>query len=547
MLAPTERPRRWFTIAVVAIFVLASAWRAVMAAALPVISRDGVLFCWYARDLGQQGFAFLRTPDAQQHPLFPVLILATHKVARTLGAPDGPLTWQRSGQLVCWLAGLAVVALSGLLARRLVRRLQLPLDERVTMLVAMLMAAALDLNVWLSADVMSDQVHLALYLAAVWLLLKLNRLPAVLLCGVLAGLAFLTREEGLMPAVGGCAVLLAQRKRFGLRRTAGRGLVLLAGFLVCAGPYWAAVGRFSTKKDPVQWLREEAAAADVQPGPDAPTADAPGTAIPMLARLEIVELHWYQVVPFALYKLLRAGRVVLILLALLPLLNVRRRLLDPVLIGFTTCLAGHFVLTLGLASHYGYLSPRHMLVIVMLLAPLAAMLLGRVVHLAWANRRPASGVLAILVCLAPLLAYALRVPNSKDAFLAGAARWLVQYDPEHETKRLLGGTSTRRIAFYADMAWEHWPETPADYDGLRDQLRGLAPGYFAIEVAGEAGQGDQKEREGNRELVTHLEDDAELGATLVRVLQQPGPDGSELWLFEVAPAGPGPAEDRTPS
>ena len=34
----------------------------------------------------------------------------------------------------------------------------------------MLMAALLDRNVWLSADVMADQVHLAFYLAAAWLL-----------------------------------------------------------------------------------------------------------------------------------------------------------------------------------------------------------------------------------------------------------------------------------------------------------------------------------------------------------------------------------------
>jgi hypothetical protein len=173
-----SRGSRWFPWVVLAILILAGLWRAIMAALLPAISRDGVTFCWYARDLGEQGVAYLRTPAAQQHPLFPALILAVQRPAGWLGAPDTPLTWQRSGQVVCWVAGMAVIGLTGAIAVRLVRRLGLPLDERLAALLAMLMASVLDLNTWLSSDVMSEQVHLALYLAAVLLLLKLEGLPA---------------------------------------------------------------------------------------------------------------------------------------------------------------------------------------------------------------------------------------------------------------------------------------------------------------------------------------------------------------------------------
>ncbi len=513
-----------------------------MAAALPVISRDGVVFCAYARALDAQGWAYLRTPETRQHPLFPVLILAVRRAAGGLGAPDTPMTWQRSGQIVSWTAGMAVIALTGLLTARFIRRLQLPVHEHSTVLLAMLLAAVLDQNVWLSADVMSDQVHLAFYLAAACLLLKLESASAALGVGVLAGLAFLTRPEGLMPVIGGLAVLATQRKRTAWRPLSGRAALLLLGFVVCALPYWLAVGRLSAKKDPRDWLPREGAAVvkscTTVAVNRAPVADEDGDAPPgtALARLTTVDLRWHQVVPFALYKLLRAGRVIVVLLAVLPLVNLRRRLLGPELIGLSTCAAGHFALTLILLSHYGYLDPRHTLVIVMLLVPLAALFLGRVLHLLRQRGQTWLSALVLTACVLPLAAYAARVPNRQDRFLADAPRWLTGHDPNLSSKRLVGGSSTRRIAFYADLRWEQWFEDPHDVQSLRAQLLSGGPGYFAIEVDPADSDRRDSERGGNRELVKRLLADAEIAAHLRLVHTQAGPDGSELQLFEFLPA-----------
>ncbi|MCK4341118.1 MAG: glycosyltransferase family 39 protein [Phycisphaerae bacterium] len=562
MSAASKRSYRYF---VIGILVLAGTWRIVIAAVLPTISRDGVVFCWYARDLGQQGLAYLQTPPAQQHPLFPALILGVQRTALAFGAADSPLTWQRSGQVICWLAGMAVVGLAGALAGRLVRRLELPLDERTTVAGAMLLAALLDLNVWLSSDVMSDQVHLAFYLAAVWLLLKLDSLPAALGCGLFAGLAFLTRQEGFLPVLAGLFVLIKLRRQIARRKLAARAAVLLLGFLICAGPYWSVVGRFSTKKDPRDWATpatlsprinvDEAEATTcsivnrqpsivnpqpsiVNPQPSIvnPRISVDRAQAATLARLETFDLPWYKLLPHALYKLLRGGRVVVPLLALIPLINLRKRLLAPPLLGVTTCAAGHFALTLILLDRHGYLSTRHMLVIVMLLVPFAAMLLGRVLLLTRQRGRSWLGSLILAVCLLPLVAYALRTPNAKDRFLVSATRWLVAHDPDVASQRLLGGGSTRRIAFYADMRWERWPENTEEYEALCAQIRGCVPGYFAIELAGEETEVDQYEREGNRELIDKLLGDEQIAPHLNHVHTQPGPDESELYLFKLQPA-----------
>jgi hypothetical protein len=492
-----------------------------------------VTFCWYARDLGADGLSYLHSPQAHQHPLYPAAILVVQRAARALGAADAPLTWQRSAQAVSWLAGMTVVALVGVLTARLVRRLALRVDEGGAALAAMLWTALLDLHVWLSSDAMSDELHLAFYLAAVIVLLKLDTLRASLACGVLAGLAFLTRPEGAVPMLGGLAMLAACWRQSGARPLLARAAVLALGFLLCATPYWCLVGRLSAKKNPVDWLRSEAVACEERykvtfdPRPEPAGAEARA---PALAKLEPVAPRWYALLPHALYKLFRAGRVLIPLLALLPLRELRKRLVGPVLAGWTTSLAAHFGLTLVLLQHYGYLDPRHMLVPVTLLVPLAAMLVARVLSLLTDLRWFWAVAAVLLACYVPPAAYALRVPNSKDRFLVDAAGWLKASDADVRAKRLLSGGSPKRIAFYADMRWESWAEKPEEYPVLARQVRVGGPGYLAIET------GAGFEREGNRELVDKLLDDRHLARYLGAVQVRPGPDRTTvLYFIELRP------------
>lgn len=517
--------RHWLWIA--SILLVAGVWRAVVAFHLPALSRDGVTFCWYARALGEQGAAYLRTPAAQQHPLYPLLILGAQRTARACGAPDSPWTWQRSGQAVAWLAGLAVVALTGALTARLARQLELPIDRRSAVLLAMGMATLLDVNVWLSADVMSDQVHIAFYLAAVLMLVNLDSWRVALGCGLCAGLAFLTRQEGFLPVAAGLLTVAAWARTASAtaaRATRGqlatRALALLAGFLLLAAPYWMTVGRFSTKKDPLDVLRQPVArTADAAPRQTAGTLTNSVT-----------------LVPRALYKVLRAGRVVIPLLAVLPLLSLRGRLWRRELAGWSTCLVGHFILGTLLLGRYGYLDPRHVLIVVMLLLPLAAMQLSRAVSLLCELHRPGRAAALAALLLLPLALYSLRLPNAKEGFLVDAARWLVAHDPGIKTKRLLCASSPRRTAFYADMQWDVWYDDFLDYADLARRLKSGPPGYFAIEVVTTGDERKSSETTGNRDIVNRLTNDPEVTPHLRQVHAVPSLRGTELLLFELRPA-----------
>lgn len=487
--------RRGHLIGATVVVAIAALWRIALAAQMPVMSRDGVVFCRYAESLGAQGIAWLRDPEAQQHPLFPALLLGGERLALRVGVSPGPVTWQVTGQVVCCLAGLAVVVLVGAITARLVVLLELPVDDRSARLCAMALAALLDLNLWLSADVMSDQVHLALYLAAVRLALPSWSAWRLALAGATAGAAFLTRQEGFLPVVATLIALLLGARVLKLRRTMTGAAAVLLAFLAVAGPYWSVVGRFSTKKDPAKWFEEVAAVT----APEARSREARSPEREhgaTLAKLQTRDVTWYAALPQVLLELLRAGRVVVPLLSLLPLANLRARWLDPRLAVVLACIGGHTAMVTLLLDRYGYLATRHMLVVVMLLMPFAAMFLARVFEIAALRGSVWLAAAAAVFALGPLLAYAFRVPNGHEVYLREAARWLRERTDAGEA--LVSGSSGRRIAFYADRPWRQWSETPEDQAGLAALLRDCGRGYFAVET------GPGFERRGNDALVAAL-------------------------------------------
>lgn len=517
--------RRAAGIAAAVILVVGGVWRAVLAFELPAVSRDGVVFIQYARALGEHGPAFLRDPSAQQHPLFPILLLAGQRLAAAAGAPDTPILWQTVGQVICWIAGMAVVVLCGAIATRLTVELALPLDRRVAALGAMALAALLDFNQWLSADVMSDQVHLALYLGAVLLALRLASVARAAACGMLTGLAFLTRQEGFLPLIAALFAMLLMMQRVGWRAATARSAALVVGFVLLAGPYWATVGRFSTKKDPAEWFGGERAS---WPAPDGSSLAYGGA--PSLAKLELLDLPWYDLLPNVLYTILRAGRVVIPLLALPPLLSLRRRLLEPPLAVVMTCIGGHLAMVTLLLDRYHYLHQRHTLVIVGLLTIFAALLVARLLDYARQHRSATLALVVAAVALGPLVPFALRVPNRQEAYLRTAAEWLTsQYHAARELV-LLSGSSGRRIAFYADTRWELWSETPDDATGLAQQMRAIGRGVFAIET------GDGFERRGNDALLHQMVSEGLPGVRVDALCSFPTLDGNALHLLRFAPA-----------
>lgn len=492
---------------VVLVLLLAAAWRVGTAANLPSIARDGVTFCWYAQGLQQEGWAFLRAPEAVQHPLYPVLLLGTFRLATLLGVPDSPWTWQYCGQLVALLAGLAVVVLSGALTLRLVRRLELPVDARLAALFALLAATLLDHHIALAADVMSDQLHLAFFLAAAWGLLGLHQHHAALLVGLCSGLAFLTRQEGVIPALAGLGALVLALRTQPAVRVGTRAAALLLGFSLLAVPFWATVGQFSPKKS----IEDVLGAAG---GAHTSTLfDEHGGVGLELARLETRVVPWYLLAPWVFYETLRGGRVLLPLLALPPLWNLRRLWLRGPLAGLTLCIAGHFLVLMLLLERFGYLAPRHSLPIVVLLTPFAALLLARIYSLLAELRQAWIGVGLCALLYLPLALYGLRTPNYADRMYPHIARDLCAIDATVAGRRMISGSGAKRVAFYTQAAWEPWYEDPDDVDNLIWQLRQGRPGYLLIET------GDGGERRANAELLQRLRRRPEMHGILGQEIQ----------------------------
>ncbi len=553
--------------------LLAMTWRVVMAALLPALSRDGVNFCWMARDLGRRGPAWLATPAARQHPLLSMLILAAERTTRSLtGAAESPLLWQRCGQGVSLAAGLAVVVLTGLLARALARRLDRH-NCTFAPAAALLFAALTPLNIELSADVMSDQLHLAFYLAALLFMLPATGLAATGV-GLCAGLAYLTRPEGaaLLPAgaIGlwiqgwharrqmsvpsptepGKPQPVAPRERSAMAVLALQTLILIVAFLLPAGPFWLASGKISLKKTPLDGLEKVRAAQlgaghemrDIDGGfADQPEMKSASVAAGLSRKMVAARLRIYDVPPHELplwvsERVLHAGRYALPIAAIVTVWVWRRRLAQAALAGPLIAFALHAGLLFYLLHKHGYLEPRHTLPLLAPLTACAAVGIGALPP----GRRGA----ALLVCCAPLAFYSLRVPNGDQGYLREAAAWLSRHDPHIGDKLITGGNTHMRVAFYADAQWRYFLEEPEDFPRIRHELLTARPDYFLLETGDEA----HYERRGNARLLDRLREEPELGPRLREIGTMPiidawrplarrsAPPGSTAPLVSSAPA-----------
>lgn len=222
-----------------------------------------------------QALAAGRVGDAlaqPQHPLYPALVAFVH----ALGAG-----WENAAALVSVLGGTAAIGFAALFFRD-------AFDARVAWLAAGLLvfqARAVEA----SSDVQSDGLYAGLFLAGVWLAWRAfdrRSMASAAFCGVAAGLAYLTRPEGLGIAI--VAAGLAAANVVTGRATVREALRIAAAISLCAAffaaPYAIAISRgadsfaLTHKKS----LRELAGVA----------ADpAPAAAAPQQARARLVPLR----------------------------------------------------------------------------------------------------------------------------------------------------------------------------------------------------------------------------------------------------------------
>jgi hypothetical protein len=239
------------------------------------LTEDGVTFLRYARQLGGEGprpdpatLVGQRGPAARhvldcfadccpalsvlevndQHPGYPLLILALRRSVGDWLADDPLGRWSRSAQLVSLLAGLVLTLGVYLLGRRL-------LGPAAGFAAAVVVAVS-PAFVAQRAEALSDAAALACLVLSAWLALRTlatNRCRDAALCGLCGGIGYLIRPEAVQVAAL-LALVLAARGLMGAparRRQFMQLAALTLPLLCCCGPYMAVRGSVLTKSGSV--------------------------------------------------------------------------------------------------------------------------------------------------------------------------------------------------------------------------------------------------------------------------------------------------------
>jgi hypothetical protein len=229
-----------------------------------VLARDSVGYILYAYRLGCEPWpAVLRSE--QQHPLYPVAIFGVQRVLRMFGEGESrSLHWQTAAQTANLLSGLILAVPMYLLGQELFNR-------RVGFWAAVSFQV-MPVPARITADALSEGTYLLWASVALLLAVKawrLRRPAGLLLSGMAAGLAYLTRPEGgFLPAAIAGVMVVAQAIP-AWRQPWSRwawGLTLMAlGFVSLAAPYWITIGGLTNKPaslDLFRWLHQQLAAGE---------------------------------------------------------------------------------------------------------------------------------------------------------------------------------------------------------------------------------------------------------------------------------------------
>jgi len=210
-------------VAVALLFVLAAVLRTGAAMRTVAMFDDGPVFLDLARLMGEG--EWLRALTHPYHPLYPFVTFVFH------GVVDD---WERAALCVSIVSGsAAVVALYFFLRHAF---------DAQTARIGGLLLAVLPYAATFSADIQSEGLYLALFtgaLACLWRALQLAHVRLAALAGLMAGLAYLTRPEGIGVVVvgAGLAGLVVARRGWAWRRGASWLAALLVGATIAVGPY----------------------------------------------------------------------------------------------------------------------------------------------------------------------------------------------------------------------------------------------------------------------------------------------------------------------
>jgi hypothetical protein len=259
------------------LLLLASLIHVWLIARTEVLARDGTGFVRYALQLERRPWREV-VSASHQHPLYPLTVLAASLPVRHQWGTT-PETMRLSAQLAAAAAGVLLVIPMYFLGQSL-------FDRRAAFWAAALFQC-LPVTARILADALSDAQCLLLVVTALWLGTQALRTGSVwhfAACGLFGGLAYLTRPEGILPAVAVGVVWLAMQTTTAWRRpwrqVAAGAAGLAVAALVVVGPFVAVTGRLSTKPTAQGLLRAGALVSAQPPATTASVAPLPTAAPP---------------------------------------------------------------------------------------------------------------------------------------------------------------------------------------------------------------------------------------------------------------------------
>ncbi|MCZ2344126.1 MAG: glycosyltransferase family 39 protein [Bacteroidales bacterium] len=413
-----------------------------------VTARDGIGFARIALQIEQPGLGHAagearRTladvfREAQHPPLYPITVWLTSIPVRYFAELDLPSEMLLATQIASSIAGILLIIPVYWLGRTLF--------SKFAGFAAAAMIACLPVFARISSDGLTEGLYLFLLASALLLGVRAIRSPGIgafLLCGLVTGLTYLTRPEGMMvgmaTALVGCG--LGAFGRWSRTHTMGYLTALVVGISLAAAPYMLLIGGLTNKPTGSGMTRLENWRTRLLGEVHTPSTSGPLFAAWFVPGEDGSKAVW--AVKAVLSEGMKSFHYVPAFLCIGGIWLIRRRLrAEPWLIVPVLCMAINFCVIMALVSlkvdsaGRSYVSERHMLPIALIgiifaagaLEPLGRWLATRT----GVSASLSAGFLLVAICISALPSV-LKPLHDNRAGHVYAGRWLREHASAADT------------------------------------------------------------------------------------------------------------------
>jgi 4-amino-4-deoxy-L-arabinose transferase-like glycosyltransferase len=348
-----ERKSWWPIIGVILLALSLRVWIVVRS---EVAARDSIGFIKSALRYETEPFAKVLR-ESEQPPGYPVAVMVASWPVRLVAGDITPRAMALSAQIASAFFGtLLVLPMIGLGTELFNRRFGI---------IAAVLFQALPAWVKLTADGLSESTFLFFTVTGLWAAARAFRTNQPIwfgICGLASGAAYFTRPEGaeLIPVVLIVLTGMSLLRQLSWRRTMIHAVVLVAGFSVFFGPFFAITGRITNKPTGRFLLGDPTAEKSYFTVGAAPTTTAPLLAVWWQGAQDKHKNRLIWAAESLVTELALASRQIGLALSILGLCfwhqRVRNRPGGAVLMILS---ALHALLLIRMTSSIGYLSERH--------------------------------------------------------------------------------------------------------------------------------------------------------------------------------------------